>query len=94
MDIRLAQMQDLANELKPMIREAIEDCEKARAQFCRVDLCILSCREARVILHHLEKISDNPQNETDSSFIIEKLISHSGNSNWEKLQGLIEVGKR
>ena len=94
MDIRLAQMRDLAVELKPLVRDAIEDSERAKAMICRIDLCILTCREARVILYHLEKISDNPIKEKDSSFISPKLIRCSGNSNWEKLQGLIEVGKR
>ena len=94
MDIRLAQMRDLAVELKPVVRDAIEDSERAKARVCRIDLCIISCRDARVILHHLEKISDNPKNEKDSSFISPKLIKCSGNSNWEKLQGLIEVGRR
>lgn len=93
-DIRLKQLVELAIDLKPMVREVVEESERAQRDYCLFDLCRVSFKEAKTILNRLIIISQEPASVLDSSFISQKLVSRSGNSDWGKLKGLIELGKR
>ena len=94
MDIRLAQMRDISAELRPVLRKAISDAERAMAKHCSLNFSILSIKEAKEVLKHLELIGENPSEEKDSSFITEELTKYSGDPKWERLKCLIELGKR
>ena len=87
-------MYEISAELRPVLRKAIEDAENTMANRCAINLSILSIKEAKEVLRHLELICEDPSKENESNLITQELIKYSGDRKWEKLKSLIELGKR
>ena len=85
---RLLKLQELATSLKPEVQRILDEAIAAKSDICVIGISTIQCKEAKIILSSLRKLSEDPNAKINANFIPLKMLNED--SRWRELRDLLE----